>query len=42
MTKSTAAAEITNSPLLLPASSPPDSRYRFLFSPRSLRLPEPN
>lgn len=41
MTKATAAAEITNSPLLLPASSPPDGRYRFLFSARALRLPEP-
>lgn len=40
MTKATAAAEITNSPLLLPASSPPDGRYRFLFSARSLRLPK--
>lgn len=42
MTKATAAAEITNSPLLLPASSPPDGRYRFLFSARALRSPEPD
>lgn len=42
MTKGTASAEITNSPLLLPASSLPDGRYRFLFGARTLRLPKPD
>lgn len=42
MTKGTATAEVTNSPLLLPAANPPDGRYRFLFGARSLRLPAPD